>query len=80
MVSLLLSCPETTLLTFVFEKLLVYQKAISFADVICTWTRDLPTRLFFLLNQLTRAALSIAANVARLARVCFAALNGCPPC
>ncbi|MBN2023155.1 MAG: four helix bundle protein [Pirellulales bacterium] len=49
---------------FVFEKLLVYQKAISFADNICTLTRDLPRSYFFLANQLNRAALSIAANIA----------------
>ena len=49
---------------FAFEKLLVYQKAISFADEICTLTRDLPRGYFFLGDQLNRAALSIAANIA----------------
>jgi four helix bundle protein len=49
---------------FTFEKLQVYQKAISFADSVCTLTRDLPRGYFFLADQLNRAALSIAANIA----------------
>jgi four helix bundle protein len=49
---------------FAFEKLLVYQKAISFADSTCTLTRDLPRGYYFLVEQLNRAALSIAANIA----------------
>jgi four helix bundle protein len=51
-------------MAFAFEKLLVYQKAISFADNICTITRQLPRGYFFLGDQLSRAALSIAANIA----------------
>lgn len=51
-------------MSFTFEKLHVYQKAITFADAICTLTRDLPRGYFFLANQLNRAALSIAANIA----------------
>jgi four helix bundle protein len=47
-----------------FEKLQVYQKAISFADSVCTLTRELPRGYFFLSDQLNRAALSIAANIA----------------
>jgi four helix bundle protein len=49
---------------FAFEKLLVYQKAIAFADSICNLTRDLPRGYFFLADQLNRAALSIATNLA----------------
>ena len=49
---------------FAFEKLLVYQRAISFADAICTLTRDFPRGYYFLVDQLNRAALSIAANIA----------------
>lgn len=49
---------------FAFEKLLVYQKAITFADSVCTLTRDLPRGYFFLADQLNRAALSVAANIA----------------
>ncbi len=51
-------------MAFAFEKLQVYQKAITFADSICTLTRDLPRGYFFLADQLSRAALSIAANIA----------------
>lgn len=51
-------------MAFAFEKLLVYQKAITFADSICTLTRGLPRGYFFLGDQLSRASLSIAANIA----------------
>lgn len=51
-------------MAFAFEKLLVYQKAVAFADGVCTLTRDLPRGYFFLADQLNRAALSIAANIA----------------
>ena len=51
-------------MSFVFEKLIVYQKAITFADAICTLTNELPRGYFFLADQLNRAALSIAANIA----------------
>jgi len=47
-----------------FEKLLVYQKAVAFADAICTLARGFPRGYFFLADQLNRAALSIAANIA----------------
>jgi four helix bundle protein len=49
---------------FAFEKLVVYQKAISFANSVCTLTRDFPRGYYFLVDQLNRAALSIAANLA----------------
>src|SRR5215813_11533027 len=49
---------------FTFEKLHVYQKAVAFADEACTLTRSLPRGYFFLSDQLNRAALSIAANIA----------------
>jgi four helix bundle protein len=49
---------------FTFEKLHVYQRAIEFANNICTLTRDFPRGYFFLADQLNRAALSIAANIA----------------
>jgi four helix bundle protein len=51
-------------MAFAFEKLQVYQKAITFADEVCTVTRDLPRGYFFLADQLSRASLSIAANIA----------------
>lgn len=49
---------------FAFEKLIVYQKAVTFADAACSLTRDFPRGYFFLADQLNRAALSIAANIA----------------
>ncbi len=51
-------------MAFTFEKLKVYQKTVSFADEICTLTRGFPRGYFFLADQLNRAALSIAANIA----------------
>lgn len=51
-------------MSFAFEKLHVYQKVVNFADAVCTTTRDLPRGYFFLADQLNRAALSIAANIA----------------
>jgi len=49
---------------FAFEKLQVYQKAVAFADAVCTLTKGFPRGYFFLADQLNRAALSIAANIA----------------
>ncbi|MBS0208704.1 MAG: four helix bundle protein [Planctomycetes bacterium] len=49
---------------FAFEKLEVYQKAISFADRVCTASEKFPRGYGFLVDQLNRAALSIAANIA----------------
>jgi len=49
---------------FAFENLHVYQKAVTFADAVCTITRELPRGYFFLADQLNRASLSIAANIA----------------
>ena len=51
-------------MAFAFEKLIVYQKAIDFADAACQLTRQFPGGYFFLADQLNRAALSIAANIA----------------
>jgi four helix bundle protein len=51
-------------MSFAFEKLPVYQKAIGFADAVCTITRDLRRAYFFLGDQLSCASLSIAANIA----------------
>lgn len=49
---------------FMFENLDVYQKAVNFADKIISLTEKLPNRYYFLTNQLNRAALSIATNIA----------------
>ena len=51
-------------MAFAFEKLHVYQKAIAFADAVCTLTRGFPRGYFFLADQFNRAALSVAANIA----------------
>jgi four helix bundle protein len=51
-------------MAFSFEKLIVYQKAIDFADRICSQTEKFPRGYSFLVSQLNRAALSIAANIA----------------
>ncbi|MCC5829119.1 MAG: four helix bundle protein [Phycisphaeraceae bacterium] len=51
-------------MSFAFEKLHVYQKAINFADAVCNLTREFPRGYYFLVDQLNRAALSIATNIA----------------
>jgi len=51
-------------MTFAFEKLLVYQKSIDFADEVCSETETFSRGYGFLVDQLNRAALSISANIA----------------
>lgn len=51
-------------MAFAFEKLEVYQKAVSFADRVCQATDAFSRGYGFLSDQLNRAALSIAANIA----------------
>jgi len=51
-------------MTFAFEKLIVYQKAVDFAENICATTSKFPNGYYFLRDQLNRASLSIAANIA----------------
>lgn len=51
-------------MTFLFEKLDVYKKAVDFADEICELTKDFPRGNYYLSDQLNRAALSISANIA----------------
>ena len=51
-------------MAFAFEKLIVYQKAIDFADRVCQLTERFSRGYGFLVDQLNRAALSIAANIA----------------
>jgi len=51
-------------MAFTFEKLLVYQKSVDLADQICSKTEEFPRGYGFLVDQLNRAALSIAANIA----------------
>ncbi len=47
-----------------FENLSVYQKAVDFAEQILTLTESFPRGYYFLADQLNRASLSIAANLA----------------
>jgi four helix bundle protein len=51
-------------MTFQFEKLPVYQKAVDFADQVCATTEEFSRGYGFLVDQLNRAALSISANIA----------------
>ena len=49
---------------FMFENLGVYQKAVDFADKIMALTEQFPRGYYFLTDQVNRAALSIATNIA----------------
>jgi len=51
-------------MTFMFEKLDVYQKAIDFTDKVTILSEKFPRGYYFLTDQLNRAALSIATNIA----------------
>ena len=51
-------------MAFMFENLEVYQKAIDFAEQITNLTEQFPRGYYFLSDQLNRAALSIATNIA----------------
>jgi hypothetical protein len=49
---------------FMFKKLEVYQKAFDFGDEFAALTQSFPLGYGFLVDQLNRAALSIATNLA----------------
>lgn len=49
---------------FAFEKLIVYQKAVDFADHAAGLTEGFGRGYGYLADQLNRAALSISANIA----------------
>ena len=51
-------------MAFMFENLQVYQKAVDFADKVASYTESFPRGYYFLVDQLNRAALSIAINIA----------------
>ena len=51
-------------MSFAFEKLLVYQKSVDFAEHVVRATRQFPRGYFYLADQLNRASLSISANLA----------------
>jgi four helix bundle protein len=49
---------------FMFENLQVYQRAVDLADRIAARSETFPRGYYFLTDQLNRAALSIATNLA----------------
>lgn len=51
-------------MTFMFEHLEVYRKSVNFADRLLGLTETFPKGYRFLADQLNRATLSIAANIA----------------
>ncbi len=51
-------------MAFMFENLQVYQKAVDLADRVAGMTESFPRGYYFLVDQLNRAALSVAANLA----------------
>jgi four helix bundle protein len=51
-------------MAFMFENLAVYQRAMDLAEQIATLTETFPRGYYFLTDQLNRAALSIATNLA----------------
>jgi four helix bundle protein len=51
-------------MAFMFENLQVYQKAVDLADRIAAQTENFPRGYYFLTDQLNRAAVSIATNLA----------------
>ena len=67
---LLLNCSPAQILqlalfmAFMFENLEVYQKAVNLADSIAGSTEEFARGYYFLADQLNRAALSIATNIA----------------
>ncbi len=51
-------------MAFMFENLAVYQKAVDFTEQVVTLTESFPRGYHFLADQLNRASLSIATNLA----------------
>ncbi|MFM7921540.1 MAG: four helix bundle protein, partial [Planctomycetaceae bacterium] len=51
-------------MAFAFEKLVVYQKSVDFADQICLRSENFARGYGFLADQLNRASSSISANIA----------------
>ncbi len=51
-------------MAFAFENLKLYQKAVDFADQSLALTQQFPRGYYFLADQLNRASVSIAANLA----------------
>ncbi|MBN2842140.1 MAG: four helix bundle protein [Sedimentisphaerales bacterium] len=51
-------------MSFMFENLTVYQKAVDLSEQIITITESFPKGYYFLTDQLNRASLSISLNLA----------------
>ena len=51
-------------MAFMFENLRVYQKAVDLADHVAALAKGFPRGYYFLVDQLNRAALSVATNLA----------------
>ncbi len=51
-------------MAFMFENLAVYQRAIDLTEQVVTLTQSFPRGYYFLTDQLNRASLSIATNLA----------------
>ncbi len=51
-------------MAFMFEKLEVYQKTVNLVDQVAAMTEGFPRGYYFLVDQLNRAALSVATNLA----------------
>jgi len=51
-------------MAFLFENLDVYQKSLDFSERVMTLTESFPRGYYFLVDQLNRAALAIATNLA----------------
>lgn len=51
-------------MTFLFEQLDVYQRALGFADRVSGLTRPFPRHFWYIADQFNRASLSIVLNLA----------------
>ncbi len=51
-------------MAFMLEKLAVYQRSVDFASDVAGVTEQFPRGYYFLVDQLNRASLSIATNIA----------------
>ena len=49
---------------FLFEKLAVYQRALTFAERVSGLTERFPRGHWYLADQLNRASLSVSLNIA----------------
>lgn len=51
-------------MAFIFEKLNVYQEAVNLAERVSKLTEEFPRGSYYLADQLNRAGMSIALNIA----------------